>query len=172
MGAEPGPEYILPELISGGRAPKSIVNGPNSGPSGYTIGCGKPLLRATVPALQQKTSQLSFQIKVDPARPTGAVIVECVGCARNCRASTVSRYAAPPVIRSCAPLNSSGDHCGVEGQRGGIIGRGVTHSASELHDPAPSAAKFIETSNFYKGLRTQLARGDLSATWAETLRQW
>jgi hypothetical protein len=27
----------------------------------YTIGCGRPLLRATVPALQQRTSQLSFQ---------------------------------------------------------------------------------------------------------------
>src|SRR5580692_8054189 len=51
IGAEPGPEYILPELISGGSAPKSMVNGPNSGSSTYTIGCGRPLLRASAPAL-------------------------------------------------------------------------------------------------------------------------
>ena len=29
IGAEPGPEYILPELISGGNAPKSMVSVPN-----------------------------------------------------------------------------------------------------------------------------------------------
>jgi hypothetical protein len=40
-----------------------MVNGPDWGPSGYTIGCGRPLLPATVPAVQQKTSQLSFQYK-------------------------------------------------------------------------------------------------------------
>jgi hypothetical protein len=28
------------------------------------IGCGRPLLRATVPALQQRTSQLSFQYEL------------------------------------------------------------------------------------------------------------
>jgi hypothetical protein len=72
MGAEPGPEYILAEFISGGNAPKSMVSVPNrpglrrrvrrkSSASVYTIGCGRPLLLATVPALQQRTSQLSFQ---------------------------------------------------------------------------------------------------------------
>src|ERR1700743_2161548 len=72
IGAEPGPEYILPELISGGNAPKSMVSVPDrpgprrkpgqkSSASVYKIGCGRPLLRATVPASQQRTSQLSFQ---------------------------------------------------------------------------------------------------------------
>src|SRR6201999_3746116 len=72
IGAEPGPEYILAEFISGGNAPKSMVSVPNrpesrrrrrqeSSVSVYTIGRGRPLLQATAPALQQRTSQLSFQ---------------------------------------------------------------------------------------------------------------
>jgi hypothetical protein len=72
IGAEPGPEYILAELISGGNAPKSMVSVPDrpgsrrrarqkSSVLEYTIGRGRPLLLATVPALQQRTSQLSFQ---------------------------------------------------------------------------------------------------------------
>jgi hypothetical protein len=64
IGAEPGPEYILAEFISGGSAPKSMVSVPNRPGSRrrkrqelsvpvYTIGRGRPLLLATVPALQQ-----------------------------------------------------------------------------------------------------------------------
>src|ERR1700755_2221352 len=70
-----------------------------------------------------------------------------MGCGGFAGASTVSRYAAPPVIRPCAPQRNSRDHSCVESQRGGNIGKDVTNSAPKFHRDARSAAKLIETSN-------------------------
>jgi hypothetical protein len=88
-----------------------------------------------------------LSIKADLGRSGGAGIVFSAGARGLAGASTVSRYAAPSVVRSCAPQNNSCSHYCVAGQQGGSIGRDVIHSAPNLHRGARPMAKFIESSN-------------------------